>query len=330
MSLQIVTNYANAIISACGLDDNQAKTVVYWAIATHAIDKLQKMPILVITGPFGSGKSDLLNTIQQICYQPRPINGKVSNVVLRDKSEMHTTMVIEEADHVDEQLILQRYAKQTSNIVVNRGNASKGYNPESLNIFGATVLHRRPPFKDPAVDSRSITIKTVLRQGNFSIPTLDRASLAALASQIDWSKIVPLPANRAGDTWMPLFQAAVFCRDMDWIRYAAAELKKAIDSLSIGQGYEPSQLVVSKLVSLAISPDLNKLKPRVPLQELTRTLKNDGNDLNPWQVGKILRGIGFNTKLSGGTNYIIIDKTQLLAIAQQLGIDDDALKQMTP
>jgi len=68
----------------------------------------------------------------------------------------------------------------------------------------------------------------------------------------------------------------------------------------------------------------------IALQELARALKTDGNDLNPWQVGKILRGIGFNTKLSGGTNYIIIDKTQLLAIAQQLGIDDDVLKQMTP
>ena len=98
----------------------------------------------------------------------------------------------------------------------------------------------------------------------------------------------------------------------------------------MGQEYEPSQLIVSKLVSLAITPDLQQLKPRVALQEITKALKNDGHDLNPWQVGKILRGLGFQTKLSGGTNYVQIDKSHLLGVAKQLGIDDDALNQMSP
>jgi hypothetical protein len=109
MSLQIITKYANAITSACGLDTNQAKTVVYWAIATHAIDKLTIIAILVITGPFSSGKSKLISLIEQICYQPRPIDGEVSKAVLRDKLEENTTLLVEEADKVDEQLIFVQY-----------------------------------------------------------------------------------------------------------------------------------------------------------------------------------------------------------------------------
>ncbi len=111
---------------------------------------------------------------------------------------------------------------------------------------------------------------------------------------------------------MPLFQAGFYRNDTDWLQYAVDELNKAIASLSVGQKYEPSQLVVSKLVSTAITPDPQQLKPRVALQEITKVLKNDGHDLNPWQIGKILRGLGFQTRLSGGTNYVQIDKSYLI------------------
>jgi len=45
---------------------------------------------------------------------------------------------------------------------------------------------------------------------------------------------------------------------------------------------------------------------------------------------KILRDLGFELKLSGSNQYVYIDKTRLLDVAKKLGIDDDALKQMTP
>jgi hypothetical protein len=73
---------------------------------------------------------------------------------------------------------------------------------------------------------------------------------------------------RAGDTWMPLFQVAATYPDKSWIQYATGELKKAMDNLSVGQEFEASQLVVSTLVSLAITPDLKQLRPRVALHIL--------------------------------------------------------------
>ena len=333
MSIQIVTSYANAITSACGLDLNQAKTVVYWAIATHAIDKLERIPILILQGGHGTGKSTLMELLKQICHSPVPIDGKVSKAELRDSLKENTTALIEEADAVDERLILMRYARQTSGTTVKRGSASQGWTRQPLNLFGATVLHRRLPFRDPAVDSRSITIKTVYKPGSHSVKPLDAVALATIAASVDFSKPIPVFSQldgRAVDTWMPLLQAAVACGDADWLAYALSELNKARESLKVGQDYEPSQLVVAKVVSLAITPDGLQLKPRVALHEVTKALKNEGHDLNPWQIGKILRGLGFTTKLSGGTNYIYIDKAHLLGVTQQLGIDDDALKQMPP
>jgi ABC-type cobalamin/Fe3+-siderophores transport system ATPase subunit len=330
MSLQIITNYADAITSACGLDENQAKTVVYWATATHAIDKLKKMPILVIQGGYGSGKSTLIELLKQICRSPMFIDGKVSRAEFRDSLKPFTTALIEEADDISEDWILKRYDKNISSTSVKRGGASQGWTREQLNLFGATVLHRRVPFKDPAIDSRSITIRTVHKPGNYIMAILDQSPLSIMASQVDWFKPLALPSCRAGDTWMPLFQVAAHCVDGDWIKYAAVELAKAIASVNEGQGDEPNQIVVRKLVSLAIDSFTLQLKQRVPLKDITKGLKDDGRNLNSWQVGKILRDLGFEVRLSGGTQYIQIHKANLLDVAKQLGIDYDLLKQMTP
>lgn len=332
MSLQIIT-YAIAITSACGLDINQAKTVVYWAIATHALEKLAIMPILVISGSYSTGKSILISLIQQICHEPRPLDGEMSKAELRDKLELNTTALIEEADKVDEQLILKRYARQTSGTSVKRGSASQGWTSKEMKLFGGTVLHRRIPFKDPAIDSRSIAIKTTYKPGNYVTVTLNSSDLATIAVKVDWSKKVPAIQSldgRAVDTWMPLFQAAVACNDTDWIAYGIGEVMKTIQNLKEGQGYEPSQVVVSKLIALAYEEPTNRFKDRVALKAIEKGLKDDGISLTSWQVGKILRELSFEVKTIGGTRYVIINKTHLLEVVKQLGIDDDALNQMSP
>jgi len=330
MSLQIINHYANAITSVCGLDTNQAKTVVYWAIATHAIEKLEIMPILAIMGPHATGKSTLIKIIGQICHLPRPIDGEVSKAELRDKFELNTTALIEEADSVDERLILKRYSRQTSNTSVKRGSASQGWTSKGVQLFGATVLHRRLSFKDPAVDSRSIVIRTSYKQGSYTITNLNGGNLVIIAAGIDWSKEVPVIAaldGRAVDTWMPLCQAAVFCGDNDYMAFAISEIAEAVENLREGQGQEPVQLVISKLIALAWDDQSKGFRDRVALKAMEKGLKEDGVKINSWQVGKALREQGFDVKTIGGNQYVlVISKAQLAAIAQKLGIDDELLK----
>lgn len=333
MFIQIIANLANAITLSCGLDLNQAKTVVYWAIATHALDKLAIMAILVISGPYSTGKSILINLIEQICSQPRLLDGEMSKAELRDKLEVNTTALIEEADKVDEQLILKRYARQTSGTSVKRGSGSLGWTSKEMRLFGGTVLHRRIPFKDPAIDSRSIAIRTTYKPGNYVTVKIDGSDLATIAANIDWSKKVPVIQSldgRAVDTWMPLFQAAVACNDTEWIAYGIGEVMKTITNLKEGQGYEPNQVVVSKLIALAYEESPVHFKGRIALRAIEKGLKDDGVSLTSWQVGKILRELGFEVKTVGGTRYTIVNTPHLLEVAKQLGIDDDALKGMSP
>ena len=330
MSLQTVVTYATAITSACGLDINPAKTVVYWAIATHGIGKLELMPILAICGPHGTGKSRLMKVLGQICYQPRPLDGEMSKAELRDKLELNSTVLIEEADSVDERLILKRYSRQTANTSVKRGSASQGWTSKGIEFFGATALHRRLSFRDPAVDSRSIVVSTTNKPGSYTMPTLDPNPLAAIAASIDWSHKVPVVAainGRPGDIWMPLCQPAVACNDVDFMAHAIGEITKASGNLKEGQGREPVQLVLSKLTALAWDDQQKIFRDRVALRAIEKGLKEDGANINSWQAGKALRDQGFEVRTIGGTQHVIgVSKTKLADAAKKLGIDDDLLK----
>jgi len=60
---------------------------------------------------------------------------------------------------------------------------------ESLDLFGATVLHQRIPFKGPAVQSRAITVQTRKLDGAFYADLkeigLQHVQVVALAAEID-------------------------------------------------------------------------------------------------------------------------------------------------
>ena len=48
-----------------GLDEDQAKTIVYYAIATYALPVLGKFPLLTIYGPAGTGKTTILKILKE-------------------------------------------------------------------------------------------------------------------------------------------------------------------------------------------------------------------------------------------------------------------------
>ena len=131
---------------ATSLDENEAKTLVYYAMATYGLPQLQKFPILSLKGPNGTGKSTLQGILEQIVYRPRKIDGDVSDPALRDSLMNTPTALIEEADQVTEKLLIKRYARQSSKMVVKRPRGET-WKQESIDLFGATVLHRRRPFR---------------------------------------------------------------------------------------------------------------------------------------------------------------------------------------
>ena len=310
MHIQIINKHVQAITQSCGLGINQAKTIVYYSIATHDFDKLSIMPILVILGPQGTGKSTLISLMKQIVNNPVSIDGRVSPATLRDSLKLNSTAFIEEADNVDEQLILNRYSKQTSDTVVKRQDRDKGFLSTPLNIFGATVLHRRVPFRDAAVDSRSIIIQTQYSPSIIPTEPLQCDNLREIAQLVNWEVPTALQTGRVADTWQPLVQAVLACEDPEWLIYAIDEVFKNTKKFIRGHGYEPQQALIHSLYALS-RPEIGTTIKPVRITDIKEHLKAEYEvKLTPRQIDEMCRSFGFS--LTRPKGYLTVQPNEQL------------------
>lgn len=320
-----------AVRRASGLDENQAKAVVYFAIATYGLPRLQKFPILAFQGPAGTGKSTLLDVLGCLAHEPRRIDGKMTKPVMRDELRENTTALIEEADGMYERVLVTRYARQTSATTVKR-EARYGFHDDRMNLFGATALHRRQPFKDHATLSRAIVIRTRRTEGVTPFREADfkphREMLKALDEQLEWERVPGSMGDRIHDTWAPLLFVAERLGDQEWLEYAGGEMEKAAADLKTGQEEEPTEKVYQALLRLALhdcdieSVQLAEPKERVAIADVTKAVQD--SRLNPWQVGKILRDLGFEVGKRGGIEYVYTGgRPKLAEIGTRLGIQDE-------
>ena len=318
------------IQGACGLDTDWAKAISYYALATHGLPNLKKFPILLLEGPPGTGKSTILGILGQITNGPSHIDGSVSRAELRDSLNDTHTALIEEADRVSEGLVRNRYSDQTSETVVKR-EAARGWNRESLDLFGATVLHRRVPFKDPAVQSRGITVHTRKADGRLK-SDLDAFTpyqdyLASLATEIKWEQAVDLGGSRILDTWAPILLVAQHLADEPRLTWATNEIDRAEAGFDAGQEEEPAQLVFNTILALSLDDHGNQMlkpKERIAMKAIRHELGDNELRLTSIQIGDIVRNFGLEIKKVGGTQYVYIEgKEKLEAIHRELGLQDE-------
>ncbi|MCH7736128.1 MAG: hypothetical protein IH872_01885 [Chloroflexi bacterium] len=317
------------ITEVTGLDQNNARTVVYYAIATHGISEIQIFPILNFYGPAGTGKTTNLNILKELVHSPRIIDGQVSNPALRDALGSETTALLDEADGISERWLVNRFSRQSSNTFVKRDTGT-GWSQQPMNLFGATAMHRRRPFKDPAILSRSIEIQTrrnqvePFRREDFQ-PY--QSLMKSLASKVPWQDFTESAGSRIDDTWQPLELVCKFADDSneDWVTWAAGEKEKARQNLGEGQEDEPTILVFRALLAAAM-PEGGPVRDRVKISEIVKITGELAEPTNPWQTGIILVSLGFEKTTRGGTRYCItggLDK--LKQVANALGLQDDLL-----
>ncbi len=79
------TSYVPGLMGASGITKEQAKACLYYAIATFLLpDRINLMPLLVIMGPQGTGKWDLLEQMGKMVNEPKEISVQ-TKAALRDK-----------------------------------------------------------------------------------------------------------------------------------------------------------------------------------------------------------------------------------------------------
>jgi len=96
--LKIIYPCIKALMGAGNLSENEAKTLVYYAVTTWS-DKPRIRPIIDLNGESGTGKSGLLKQMGKLCRDPKLIMARnITPPQLRNQLADTITAFIEEAD----------------------------------------------------------------------------------------------------------------------------------------------------------------------------------------------------------------------------------------
>jgi len=339
-----VTKATRVICRATKLPPEHAITSVYYAVATYRQEDFEWFPTLVFEGPQATGKSVNLAIQRRICCKPFLVSGKGITVpALRDTLEeaYEGTAIIEEVDECQnlkavEELIGARCSRSTSVLSVKR-QGRQGWEQQPINIFGATVLHRRQPFVDAAMETRAIVIVTRRRKGPFGTADISPDILTGIrraSLSIDPGgrpRVAEGLEGRVTDTWRPLLLVAEGLGDEDWLGWIQGHMHERSESLRDGQSYEPSAVVLGKLLEITLAnPGKEFGEGRIAIDaEIGEPLRRQGYPwLTPWTVSEILRNqLGFGGRMhrSGGILWLYPTLDLVKQAADLIGYEDDAL-----
>jgi len=233
-----INELVTTLNKASGLEENQAKTAIFYAMATHKLSSFDWFPVLAFIGAPGTGKSSALDILAQLCYKSYRItcHTTMTPVALRDELEAarNRTAIIEEGDLYSNKKQLQSYLisrvdrLRTSGVAVKEQVESesglKEWRTRRKQVFGATILHDRNSLDDLAAESRAIIISTVFKEGSYIKPPKN------LNSRLPAFKLGNVPdyfeGGRALDTWRPLIMIAAGLDDTEWLSWVYLQIGK--------------------------------------------------------------------------------------------------------
>jgi nicotinamide riboside kinase len=314
-----------AIMGASGITKEQAKTCLYYVIATYFVpDEIELMPILAIIGPQGTGKTELLKQLAKMANSPKWVRGRTFPS-LRDKLGRTVTALLDDADDIDEKILINRYSKIDSVIEHKVQLPDKRWVTKKTDVFGATIITKREPFKDSAITSRSIILKTKYKhRDDYKLTKFRNVHevLIEKAEAIDLKKIGKPTSQRVQNNWMPLQAIASYFKDEEWLEYSKKEIQGSTRVLRAGQHYEPEQallLVLKEKMKEAMFSTGGMLTDDVLLSEIKNDLRIQFDvNLKNIQIHELLRGYGFKVVSHSGYPKVKFDKELLNKLIKKL------------
>jgi hypothetical protein len=326
---------------ATALDPIDRKTVIYYALATHCIEHVSTFPMLVLMGPMGTGKSQTLLAVKAFAYRARDfsLRGRTLPTIRDSLGECQDgTAIIEESDRawkgseMFEAMLSDRYQRATAQAAL-KEKAGDTYSTTEVIYFGATVLHRRMPFGDPALDGRSVFVHFKANHNKSYVQYSDDDPLVIegreLVTDLTFHppKVAPLPgiAGRVFDTQKMLLATAQVCDDTLFVDLIAERLHLETVQLKEAQSVEPAGMVLQALIECLSAG--GKLTFRyIKIRDLRTSLWNNQHiEMSPHQVAVMVRQMGFETKHSHGVTVVVPTPTALIFACEDLGYEDEAI-----
>jgi len=333
--------------NSTGHNEYETKKIIYYSIATYFIDKFDFFPMLVPYGPPSTGKTATLIILRGLCWHPVFISAEaITEAALKASmaDANRGTLFIEEGDKIStkelEGLLITR-CYQSSAIVKKMVPAGKAWELEEHAAFGATIIHRRNLFKDPALLRRSIPVKTKRQKKKYRpVPSACEKALLRLRKKL---KVIPtLPVIESSweiepgvfDCYKPVLSIASYVKDYDFIGKLVKEMQSASDRLREEEAYLEAPCLLKAIFAL-VSEKVEKFtidRISIEIRGIKQKLFEEFNSNSPAsqlsanQRNRIIReDLGFEIRSSHGRNRIYLTIPQLIKKCEEYGIEDDVL-----
>jgi hypothetical protein len=205
---------------------------------------------------------------------------------------------------------------------------------KTQSYFGATVLHRRIPFNDGALDGRTVAVRfradhgRTYRDYNEEDPSIVEGSEIVQGQVFKPQAFERLPdvATRIFNTYSPLLATSQFCGDGTFCSQIRDSLLLATAELEEAQSAETDGIVVQAIVE-AVSCTENFAYVRV--SQLSKSIfESHRTSLLPRQVGAIARHLGFTVKNSHGQSVVAPTAVSLLRACEECGYEDEFVAEL--
>jgi hypothetical protein len=236
--------------------ETDRKTIAYYIVATHVLRRFSTFPILVFKGIISGGKSSTIPLFDALALHPHKVSlFGMTHPEIRDQLEIayEGTAIIEEADKEREgagfEIWLQnRYARDSA-ITSIKDRHGDTWISRIILYYGASIVYRRTPFANTAVNSCSITI-TVKKNRKRKYEKFKLCAKEVYSVHKDLEGIndlafelpeFPVPDDAAGriiDTYQPLLSIATLCGDQEFLDSIIGKLKQDTLELDEDQGNE--------------------------------------------------------------------------------------------
>ena len=329
--------------NAAGHDEYQARKIAYYILATWHIAQFEQFPCLVFYGPPSSGKTSSLNVVKALAFHVEPITSDgITEAALRQTMAKanNGTLIIEEADKLTardlESYIIARYSKSSAQ-VAKMESAGKNWDVAPKATFGATVLHRRNLFRDPATLRRMIKVKT--KRQHLKFISLSASTLKQILKRIHAISNLPIVENiwdiepGVFDCFTPVVRIAKYFSDEAFISRLVVEMKQESAQLKEEETYLEGPTILKALVRLAA--DHFKENPKsdrfgIPVSDINPAIKDEfGGDcqtllLSANQRNRILKeDFKFLVKSGNGKNRVYLTLPMLMSVCEEYNITDD-------
>jgi hypothetical protein len=316
-----------SLIGAVKLSEQDAKTCVYWRLASRYAAELDFFPALYLVGPSGSGKTTIMHAM-------RDMPGEASDVLactiftmaaLRDELVKYENKLFI-ADEFDETkpevqyLLMARTTRSMASIPYKNALGNGKYEQVVAHIFGPSILHTRNGIDDPARSSRGIQIFTRHEDGPFTEFEPHYIEMALL--EFDMSSVV-YKGGRVISTWSPILEVARQLGDEDYITAINADLEVEARVLRQKAEFDNASLVLAKIVELICERPDEQRWDRLDIDNAVgRPLRFDYPYLTPVVINNVINQLGLFTERRGGRRWLWPDWRSLRLACKQRNYED--------